>query len=239
MTPSGTRTRVPYGKLLVVEDEDAVFRCLERIVSRYRPVKHATSFAQALAELQGRTRFCGFIFDQTLSDRSDGGTELLATVRRDHPGVPAALLTGHIDPAIVNHVASLGAIILSKPADEHALGPFLQRVIAREHGFGKDFAERLDAVSREFQLSPREHEICAWFIAGGTRDGFLAFSGMADATFKTHVKHILAKSSASSLAEAVSLTLRRIVVRSSKSEPPAALVLPSTPRGARTGRGND
>ena len=158
MTTSGTRTRIPYGKLLVVEDEDAVFRCLERIVARYRPVKHAKTFEQAVAEIQGRGRFCGFLFDQNLGDRSEGGTELLALVHREHAGTPAALVTGHIDAAIVNRVAALGAIILSKPVDERALGPFFQRVVARDHGFAKDFAERLDAVSRDFQFSPREHE---------------------------------------------------------------------------------
>jgi FixJ family two-component response regulator len=235
MTTSGVRTRVPYGKLLLVEDDPAVVRVLERIVSRYRPVKHAMSFAQAVTELKGRTRFCGFIFDQTLGDKSDGGTELLMMVHRDHAAVPAALLTGHIDAAIVNRVASLGAVILSKPVEERALAPFLQRVIAREHGFAKDFTERLDTVTRDYRFSPREHEICAWFIAGGTREGFLAFSGMADTTFKTHVKHILAKTSTSSLAEAVSLTLRRVVVRSSRSEPPSALVLPTARRNAGQG----
>jgi len=235
MTTSGLRTRVPHGKLLLVEDDVAVFRVLERIVSRYRPVKHAASFAEAVAELKGRTRFCGFVFDQSLGDRSDGGTELLAIVHRDHATVPAALLTGHIDRNIVNRVASLGAVILSKPVDERALAPFLQRVIAREHGFAKDFTERLDTVTRDFRFSPREHEICSWFIAGGTREGFLAFSGMADATFKTHVKHILAKTSTSSLAEAVSLMLRRVIVRSSRSEPPSALVLPGVRRKAGQG----
>jgi FixJ family two-component response regulator len=227
---SGVRTRVPYGKLLVVEDEPAVFRCLERIVSRYRPVRHATTYEQALAELKGRTRFCGFLFDRTLGDRENGGTELLAVVQRDHGGVPAALVSGYVDGPIVNEVASYGATMLSKPVDEQALLPFLQRVIAREHGFAKDFSERLNAVSRGFRFSPREHEILAWFVAGGTRDGYLAFSGMAESTLKTHVKHILAKSSTSSLAETVSIALRRIVVRTQRSEPPAAVAPSMAPK---------
>lgn len=233
---SGVRTRVPYGKLLVVEDEDAVFRCLERIVSRYRPVRHATTFEHAIAELKGRTRFCGFLFDQSLADRENGGTELLAIVQRDHAGVPAALVTGHVDGPIVNEVAGLGATMLSKPVDEQALLPFLQRVIAREHGFAKDFSERLNAVSRGFRFSPREHEILAWFVAGGTREGYLAFSGMAESTFKTHVKHILAKSSTSSLSETVSIALRRVVVRTQRSEPPAAANAEAAPRPRRAAR---
>lgn len=231
---SGSRPRVPYGKLLVAEDDDAVFRCLERIVSRYRPVRHATSFEQALTELGGRTRFCGFLFDLSLGNRSEGGFELLEIVRRDYGSVPAALVTGHVDGTIVNRVASLGAIMLSKPVDEQALLPFLQQIIAREHGFTKDFAERLDAISRGFRFSPREHEIFAWFIAGGSREGYVAFSGMAETTLKTHVKHILGKTDSSSIAEAVSATLRRVVVRTVRSEPPAALEMRLPRRKLRT-----
>jgi FixJ family two-component response regulator len=236
ISSSGVRTRVPYGKLLVVEDEDAVFRCLERIVSRYRPVRHATTFEQAVAELKGRTRFCGFLFDRSLGDRERGGIELLELVQRDYGGVPAALVTGHVTGAVVNEVASLGATMLSKPLDEQALMPFLQRVIAREHGFAKDFSERLNAVSRGFRFSPREHEILAWFVAGGTREGYLAFSGMAESTLKTHVKHILAKSSTSSLAETVSIALRRVVVRTQRSEPPAAAAAPEQERPRKAAR---
>jgi FixJ family two-component response regulator len=236
------RTGVPYGRLLVVEDEDAVFRCLERIVSRYRPVRHATSLEQALVELKGRTRFCGFLVDRTLGDRTNGGVELLSIVQREHPGVPAALVTGYVDGPIVNEVAALGATMLSKPVDEQALLPFLQRVIAREHGFGRDFSERLAAVSRGFRFSPREHEIVAWFVAGGGKDGFLAFSGMAESTFKTHVKHILAKSSMPSLAETVSITLRRVVGRTTqtqRSEPPVASGAELDGPRKSAGRGGD
>jgi FixJ family two-component response regulator len=201
---------------LVVEDDDAVFRCLERIVSRYRPVRHARNYEQAVAELERGAKFCGFLFDRQLGDEPEGGIKLLEIVNRDYEAVPAAVVTGRIDAACVNRVAGLGAAILSKPLDERALLPFLQRVIAREHGFGRDFAERLDAVSRSYAFSPREHEIVAWFVAGGTREGYLAFSGMADTTLKTHAKHILAKSSTSSIADAVALILRRVVLNENR-----------------------
>ncbi len=233
MTTSGVRNRVPYGKLLVVEDEDAVFRCLERIVSRYRPVRRATSLEEGLAQLRGPSTFCGFLFDLSLGGNREGGFELLAIAHRDHGGVPAAVVTGHVNGATVNHVASLGAVILSKPASEDALLPFLQRVIAREHGFAKDFSDRLDAVSREYRFSPREHEIVAWFIAGGSREGYLSFSGMAETTLKTHVKHILAKSATSSMADMVSVTLRRVVVRTQRSEPPPAAIAARASRQSR------
>lgn len=225
MTTSGLRKRVvAHAKLLVVGGELGVFEDLTRIVSRYRPLRHVGTYQQAVVELESRARFCGFLFDRSLIDRENGGLELLALVQREHASVPAALVTAQVDGVLVNEVAALGATVLSQPIAEQALLPFLQRVIAREHGFAKDFSERLNAVSRGFRLSPRQHDILAWFVAGGTRDGYLAFSGMAETTFKTHVKHMLAKTSTSSLVETVSNALRSVVVRTQRSEPPLALV---------------
>ena len=230
MTASGVRTRIPHAKLLIVESDQGVFHELDRIVSRYRAVRHAPTYARALLELKGRTRFCGFLFARSLVDREESGTALLAIVQREFGGIPAAVVTGQVDGAIVNEVAALGATVLSKPLAEQALLPFLQRVIAREHDFAKDFSERLNAVSRGFRFSPREHDIVAWFVAGGTREEYLTFSGMAESTFKTHVKHILAKSETSSLVETVSIALRRVVVRIHRPEPLAVVDLAAAPR---------
>jgi DNA-binding NarL/FixJ family response regulator len=208
------------GRLLVVEDNPLAFRSLERVVSRYRPIRHANSFESALVELRSRKDWCGFLFDVRLPDRHEGGLELLEIAAKEFPYVPGAVVTGLVEPWMVNRVAAASGTLLDKAFDENDLLPFLQRVIAREHGFANDFSERLAAASRSFALSPREHEVLAWFVAGGTRDGYLAFTGMAETTLKTHVKHLLQKTKCASLPESVALTLRHIVVRHSKSRPP-------------------
>jgi len=135
-------------------------------------------------------------------------------------------VTGFIDTEVVERVTSLGGMVLSKTLGEHDLLPFLQRVISREHGFAKDFGERLDVVSRGYRFSPREHEILAWFVAGGSREGYLAFTGMAETTLKTHVKHMLGKTSCANLSDIVADALRKIVLRHSRSRPPPVLEAP-------------
>ncbi|HEY8079409.1 MAG TPA: hypothetical protein VIF62_35000 [Labilithrix sp.] len=219
--PSGSRTRVAHGgRLLVVEDSEVTYRCLDRIVSRYRQVRHASTYAGALAEMRGRADWCGFLFEYRLPDAPEGGIELLAIAAREFPTVPAALVAGFLDPALAKRTVELGGTLLTKTLGEQDLLPFLQRVIAREHGFDIDFSDRLDIVSRGYRLSPREHEILAWFVAGGSREGYLAFTGMAETTLKTHVKHMLAKTSCASMSEIVADALRKVVVRHSKSRPP-------------------
>lgn len=200
------------GSFLVVEDEDTARRTLVRMVSRYRSVRSARDYDAAIAELRSGRAFSGFFFDVGLGDRPLGGFDLVDVARVEFPTVPIALVTGRIDPVVVNRAAASGAVIVSKPLGEHELVPFLQRVVAREHGFRGDFAACFDAVSRAFALSPREHEMLAWLVAGGTRAGYLERSGLMESTFKTHVKHILAKTNAPTIADLVATTLRRIVV---------------------------
>src|SRR5690606_24490874 len=73
---SGVRTRVAYGRVLIVEDQFAMYRCVARIVSRYRPVRHAESYEKAVHELSARRDWCGFLFDVSLGDHGNGGFEL-------------------------------------------------------------------------------------------------------------------------------------------------------------------
>lgn len=216
---SGVRTRVAYGRVLIVEDQFAMYRCVARIVSRYRPVRHAESYEKAVHELSARRDWCGFLFDVSLGDHGNGGFELAQLATKDYPGVPIAIITGGISPDVVNRAAALGVTLVSKPLGEQELLPFLQRVIAREHGFNRDFADRLDAVSREWKLSPREHEIVAWFVSGGSREGYLRFTGLAETTLKTHVKHLLAKTQRQSIPDVVSAALRRILVQTATKLP--------------------
>lgn len=214
------RKRIDYGRLLVVDDDPASARVLERLVSKYRPVRHANTLEEGLAELKTRSDWCGFVFDVRLDEHHDGGIELASFAMKEFPGVPAALVTGYITAPLVNRAAALGAVVVSKPLGESELLPFLQRVIAREHGFEKDFSDRLDAMSRASRFSPREHEILAWFVSGGTREAYLAFTGMAETTLKTHVKHILAKTGRASMADLVNATLRRVIGGRTEPEPP-------------------
>jgi FixJ family two-component response regulator len=206
------KPKAAYGRFLVVEDEEHARRTLVRIVSRYRPVRQAAEYGSAVRELRAHRDWCGLFFDVSLGRRALAGLELLDLATTEFPGVPVAIVTGRIDPVVVNRAAAASATVVSKPLGEGELMPFLQRVVAREHGFTKDFAQNFDAVSRAWKLSPREHEILAWLVAGGTREGYLEFAGMEPNTLKTHVKHMLGKTKMTNLAELVSAALRRVVV---------------------------
>lgn len=231
---SRNRPRAPLGRLLVVDDEELSRRALQRLLSRYRALRVADSVDAALVELRARKDWCGFAFDVSLGSSPEGGLDLLSLVHADFPGVPAAIITGHISPRIVNRAAALGATVLSKPLGEVELLPFLQRVTSCEHGFAQDFSERLGAVTRGWRLSPREHEALAWFVSGGTRESYIASTGIAETTLKTHVRHMLAKTGTGSIAELVTVALRRVFLADQPGEPSRPLLRRRTERDQST-----
>jgi FixJ family two-component response regulator len=194
----------------VVEDDSATRRVLARIVTRYRVARFASTVDEAYEQIASRTDWCGFMIDLGLGPHEHAGFEVLQRVRERFPDVPAALVTGRIEVDVVNRAATLNCAVLGKPVGEAELGSFLRRVVARDHEFANPLAARLEAVASAWKLSPREYEIVAWLVAGGTRDAYLTRTGMADTTFRTHMKHIFRKAKASSFTELLSLALRRM-----------------------------
>ena len=198
--------------LLVAEDVSGA--SIQRIVSRYKHIRVASSRPEALALLDAHRDWCGFVIDVNLADTEiprAAGIEVLGVVRDRFPQVPAILVSETMTREVVNRAAMLGSSIIGKPFGESELSPFLQRVVAGQHGLTDEFSERLGQVSRSWKLSPREHEILVWHLVGGSRLTYLKRSGVAESTFKTHVKRMLTKSGASSLAEMTQLAFRNLM----------------------------
>lgn len=193
--------------LLVVEEQADGVGPVERIVARYRLVRVATTTDEATRLLVKHRDWCGFVVDADVA----GGLEILAALRDRYSHVPALLVSKRMNREIVNRAAALGATIVGKPFGEPELAPFLQRVVGGQHGFSDEFVARLAQVSRSWRLSPREHEILAWHLAGGTREEYLKKSGVAESTFKTHVKRMLSKADAENLAQLTHVAFRHLM----------------------------
>lgn len=194
--------------------EDAAGQSIQRIVSRYKHIRVAGSCNEALSMVEQHSDWCGFVIDVSLgcdAKAPKSGMDVLGLVRDRYPQIPALLVSDTMTRELVNRAATLGCSIVGKPFGESELSPFLQRVVAGQHGFTDEFSERLGQVSRTWKLSPREHEILVWHLVGGTRQTYLKRTGVAESTFKTHVKRMLTKSNASSLAEMTQLAFRNLM----------------------------
>ena len=90
---------------VLVVDDDSSIRLLCRVNLEFDGwrVREAATLAQARAELEE-----GGV-DVVLLDVHVGtgsGVDLLGEIRRDHPGVPVAMLTGSVDAATLDGVAT-------------------------------------------------------------------------------------------------------------------------------------
>ena len=209
------------GGVLLAGGDASVRHRLGQMVARYRRSRQAHSHAQSLALLDAHTDWCGFIIAAEFEGSRGLVLELVATVRERWPAVPSVVVCDHVDRELVNGAAALGTPILVNPFGETELRPFLERVIAYERSFADAFAERLALSTRIWKLSLREHEILAWHLAGGTREDYLATSGLSEGTLKTYVKRMLKKVGAQNLAEMTQVTFRRVLGTPSPLAAPA------------------
>ncbi len=116
-------------RILVVDDEAPIARCLHRFLSRSGfEVAIALSTAEALA------MFDGFSPDLVISDfRMPGmnGAELLAEVKRRSPLTPRVIASGYVDLESIRDEVDLDEIsFLRKPWDNRDLLALLLGLLA-------------------------------------------------------------------------------------------------------------
>lgn len=83
-------------KLLVVDDDTAWLRMIERVLKENYDLELATGFADAIS-LAKTSLFSLAILDQRIEGNTSGGIELLSCLREIQPGLRGIILTGYAD----------------------------------------------------------------------------------------------------------------------------------------------
>ncbi|MCB4858187.1 PAS-domain containing protein [Sphingobium sp. PNB] len=111
--------------VLVVDDDPMIVAATEALLASlgHRP----------LAAAEGRTaRKLASAADAALVDfqlgTQEDGLALIAALRREHPGLPAALVTAEDDASLATRAAMLDIAFIAKPAAPEAISAFLARV---------------------------------------------------------------------------------------------------------------
>lgn len=179
---------------LIVDDEPLVQRALSSVLRRYGACLATPSAASAESEL-GQT-WDGLLIDVRLKDGS--GLDVLASARRRKIRAPAVVLSGRIDHEIVNRAAALDARLVSKPCGTEELAPFLSDVLLRKTN-DRAYAA-VERARHRWCLSEREVDILDHALRARSREQYLALRGMAQNTYKTHVRKLLDKSDYANLS---------------------------------------
>src|SRR5262245_7905230 len=103
------------GAFLIVEDDRALARVLERMLRPYGQSRSAYDVGAGRRALRSAPAegWAGFVFDVELGDGS--GLDLLCEARMVYPEVPALVTTGRLCIDRVNGAARLSAHFVAKP----------------------------------------------------------------------------------------------------------------------------
>ena len=121
------------GRILVVDDEPALTRMLERV---FRRLGHDVECTNSSVEALERIRQDPWAFDLVFTDQTMpqlSGAELTREVLALRPEMPVILCTGYSDTLDETRAAEIGAkALLAKPLDIPALKRVLQEVLNDE-----------------------------------------------------------------------------------------------------------
>ena len=159
-------------KILLVDDEPAVlFALSEALVDRRRGIQvvTATDGREAMAVLEAQPVHL-VVTDLRMPDVD--GFELLAHLRRNHPGLPVILMTALGTAEMTSRLGSAGAFeCLSKPFDVAVLKRKIQDMLAqRVRGRVENIS-----LSSFLQLLEIERKTCTLHVTAGERAGRLFF----------------------------------------------------------------
>jgi DNA-binding response OmpR family regulator len=120
----------PSHTVLVVDDDPSIrFLCRVNLELDGWIVREAATVEQARAELSD-ARVNVVLLDAHLGNRS--GVELLEEIRRDHPGLPVAMLTGSVGSPTLEGVET--DAVISKPFTIELLTGTVRDLAARAAG---------------------------------------------------------------------------------------------------------
>jgi len=189
------------GTLLVVEDDVDVTRVIMRVIRGALPTAAMSSVWEARDWLSGKRALCGAVLDLGLPDGS--GLDVAEELRRADAGLPIAILTSSLDPALINSVQLLHATYICKPAFTGAMQSFLRFAIACEWVSDANVARALAYVGERSGLSLRETQVVAMAATSLPRREVAETLGVSENTVKTQVRSTLDKTGQATLAELV------------------------------------
>ena len=199
----------------IVEDHPLTTAGLRGVVAgtaRFSVIWDASTGERAIAMCEKAAPDV-LLLDMLLPDMT--GADIIRELRGR--GVPTRflVLTSSAGSENIHRALAAGASgYLLKSASSEALIRALDAVRAGQRVIPPDVAERLAERPPESDLTPREMDVLRCLIDGGANHEIARTLGIGAGTIRTHISRILLKLGASDRAAAVSIALRRGIVRS-------------------------
>ncbi len=177
---------------LLVEDDAQVARAIRRVAKSYVQPEVASSVAEALSWLSGGRSFDGLITDIGLPDGS--GLSVLERFRAMSPKAPALVVTGLLEPALLNRVHVLGGRFACKPDVFGPVRNFCTLLLSGTGGRHQPLeTPHLKKFATAHKLSRHEADLLRLSLRGVPRSHLTDELGVAESTVKSRVRAILRK----------------------------------------------
>lgn len=201
-------------RLLVVDDHPVVRTGLVEMLradSRLQVIAQAASGEEAIAEFSA-LRPDVVLMDLRMPDM--GGVEAIERIRELDPDARVLIVTaldGEDDIFRGLRAGAKGYILKDAPPPE-VINAVLMTMQGRRY-LAQSVAAKLADHLDSNQLSEREVEILQWIATGLSNKGIARKAGITEGTVKFHVNNILSKLQCASRTEAVSVALKRGLIR--------------------------
>lgn len=141
------------------------------------------------------------------------GIEATRILLAAHPGARVLIFSTFARDEEIQAALRVGALgYLQKSSSRDDLLTAIQTVAAGGTSLPPDIARRLDTLSAEPDITPREREILARIALGKANKEIAAQLGIAEDTVKQHVSRILQKLHVNDRAQATAEAIRRGLV---------------------------
>ena len=198
---------LPPPTVFVVDDDGAVRKAVARVLRSVR-IEAAVfaSPAEYLAIHDPDAPGC-LLLDLEMPGLN--GLELQQELSRRGGALPVIFLSAHGDVPISVQAMKAGAVdFLTKPVRDEVLRAAVRAAFEKDHQARLARAELADLDARIATLTPREHEVLEYVVAGQLNKQIASDLGTVEHTIKVHRARVMEKMKVQSLAELVRLVER-------------------------------
>jgi two-component system response regulator FixJ len=193
--------------VFIIDDDPAICRSMTMILQAHGMASRTYPAAdEFLAEFDPASAGC-ILLDLRIPGMN--GEALLRTLRKGGAEIPVIIVTGHGDVPAAVRTMRLGVVdFLQKPVDHAVLMERVREALNQDAARREREAEAGGIAERVKRLTPRERQLMGMLAQGRTSKEIATALGVSVKTVDNHRAHLLAKLSASNVAELAAIAVR-------------------------------
>lgn len=192
--------------IYVIDDDAAVRDSLYFLLESVGLKAIAFSQAQDFLDLDTLHRPACLLLDMCLPDLNGLDVQKLLNARGFD--LPVIIMSGHGDVAAAVSAMKNGAVdLLAKPFNSQTLLDCVQNALLQDQSRHSSLDQKRQLQQRLARLTPREREIMARIVRGGTNKEIAEALGVSGKTVEAHRANVMKKMQSRSLAELIQIAL--------------------------------